>query len=126
MVPDEVLVVDNPSQASETVRSVVADHPGATLVALDANVGFAGGMNEGARRARHEIVFLTEDDIVLERECLERLASTLASTPGAAMVAPVMLNRSAATVRCAGGHVHLGRSFSLDVFTTARSTPRTP
>jgi hypothetical protein len=119
--PFETLVIDNPSEASPEIARVVKATRHARLVALDENVGFAGGMNEGASRVSGDLVLFTEDDILLAPDCLSRLADGLLSTPGASLVAPVMFNLEAGTVRCAGGHVTLGRSFGFDVFTAIRS-----
>jgi GT2 family glycosyltransferase len=60
----EILVVDNASSDGSVQR--LRHDPDVRLVALDRNVGFAGGNNAGARqaRARDYLVFLNNDTAV--------------------------------------------------------------
>ena len=104
----ETLVVDNASDASAAVREVVAAFPEARLVASPVNLGYAGGMNLGWRAAAGEHVFLTEDDIVLAPDCVERLLVFAADRLGCGVTAPLMLNRGTGTIRCAGLRISLG------------------
>lgn len=111
----ETLVVDNASDASAAVREVVAAFPEARLVASPLNLGYAGGMNLGWRAAAGEHVLLTEDDIVLAPDCVERLLTFAANRPECGVTAPLMLNRRAGTIRCAGLHISLGPVFRQTV-----------
>lgn len=106
--PSEVIVVDNASPSSAEVARVVAEFGGASLVRSASNEGYAGGMNRGIERAAGEYVFLTEDDIVLGRQCLRQLVEHAADDPSAGLVAPLIYNRGAGTIRCAGGEFELG------------------
>lgn len=106
--PHEVIVVDNPSGASGEVARVVAEFGRAALVRNATNEGYAGGMNRGVERAAGEYVFLTEDDIVLERDCLRRLLSYAEEDPSAGLTGPLIYNKTAGTIRCAGGEFELG------------------
>ncbi len=57
----EVIVVDNAS-GDGIVERIAQDHPEARVVALDENLGFAGGCNRGVDAARGEyIAFLNND-----------------------------------------------------------------
>lgn len=104
----ETLVVDNASDASAAVRETVAGFPEARLIPSPVNLGFAGGMNLGWKAAAGEHVLLTEDDIVLAPDCVERLLAFAAGRPGCGVTAPLMLNRGTGTIRCAGMRVSLG------------------
>lgn len=106
--PAEIIVVDNPSDSSAVIRAMVRESPAATLLALESNLGFAGGMNVGLSVVQSALVLLTEDDIVLAPDCLARLVDCLLDRPSAALVAPVIYNLGSGTVRSAGGEVTLG------------------
>lgn len=111
----ETLVVDNASDASDAVRAVVAGFPQVRLIASPVNLGFAGGMNLGWRAAAGDHVFLTEDDIVLAPDCVERLLAFAAGQPGCGVAAPLMLNRGTGTIRCAGLRISLGAVYRQTV-----------
>jgi GT2 family glycosyltransferase len=104
----EIIVVDNCSPSSATVRDVVAASPGVTLISNDDNRGFTGGMNQGLAAARGLYVYLTEDDIELAPNCVSELINHLEENPGVVLAGPVMWNRQTATIRCAGGIITLG------------------
>lgn len=116
--PHEVIVVDNPSDASAEIAHVVSNSPNVRLLALPLNIGFAGGMNAGLTVATADHVFLTEDDLVLDAHCLGALAAAMRTRSAPAVLAPVMYNRAAGTVRCAGGRLSLRSVYGLDVHTT--------
>ena len=111
----EVLVVDNASSSSAHIRDVVLGFPGVRLLANTTNRGFTGGMNQGLAEASGEYVYLTEDDIELERECVATLVEYLAQHPNVALAGPVMWNRGSLTIRCAGGSFSLGSVYRMDV-----------
>jgi len=82
----DVLVVDNHS-SDGSAEAVAAQHPGALLVRLDANLGFAGGMNVGIAAARSggaAHVMLLNNDTVVEPGFLEPLVAALAEDAAAA------------------------------------------
>lgn len=112
----EIIVVDNPSPASAVVASVVSEFPSTNLVRTDHNLGYAGGMNVGLTAASGEYVCLTEDDIILERNCIETLVEYLAHTPAADLIAPIIYNKTAETIRCAGGELELGGVYRRKIF----------
>ena len=106
--PLEVTVVDNPSGASEEVAAVVAAHAGVRLIRPSTNVGYAGGMNRGIAAASSHYVLLTEDDIVLEPDCVERMAAYMDAHSSAGLLSPLVYNLRERTILCAGGEVSLG------------------
>jgi GT2 family glycosyltransferase len=114
--PDcEVLVVDNASPSSARIRDVVRGFAGVRLLANATNRGFTGGMNQGLAEASGEYVYLTEDDIEIERDCVATLVEYLAHHPNVALAGPVMWNRRSLTIRCAGGSFSLGSVYRMDV-----------
>jgi GT2 family glycosyltransferase len=115
--PDEVVVVDNPSESSAAIAEVVRAFPSTRLLALERNLGFAGGMNAGLSSVAGDHVFLTEDDLVLDPGCLGALATAMEQRGEPALLAPVMYNRASGTVRCSGGRLRLRSTYRLDVHT---------
>jgi GT2 family glycosyltransferase len=114
--PDcEVLVVDNASSSSARIRDVVRGFDGVRLLANPTNRGFTGGMNQGLAEARGEFIYLTEDDIEVERDCVATLIEYLEGHPDVALAGPVMWNRRSLTIRCAGGSFSLGPVYRMDV-----------
>ena len=116
VTPAELIVVDNPSPSSEEIRGALRRQGDVTLVTPATNLGFAGGMNLGLARVAHDVVLLTEDDIVLEPDCLERLMAVLGEQPTAGLLAPVIFNKESGSVRSAGGSLSLGGVFRHVVF----------
>ncbi len=75
--PDEILVVDNAS-TDETLAMLAAIYPAVVVHRLSTNTGASGGFSEGARLAHErgfDWVWLLDDDVVSEAECLEELIS---------------------------------------------------
>jgi GT2 family glycosyltransferase len=78
--PLEILLVDNASTdgAPEAALQAV---PGVTLIAAGANLGFAAGVNLGARQARGEWLALVNPDAFAAPDWLERLLAGAARSP---------------------------------------------
>lgn len=111
----EVTVVDNPSPASEDVARVVEKFPGFRLLRNRSNVGYAAGMNRGLELSAGEYTLITEDDIVLERDCVRRLVEYAEADPETGISGPLICNRSDGTIRCAGGDFELGGVFRMKI-----------
>lgn len=112
----DVTVVDNPSPASAEVARVVSQYGSVRLIQSAVNVGYAGGMNLGIASASGDYIYLTEDDIVLESDCIERLVRYLDEDPLADLVAPIIYNKLAGTIRCAGGDLALGGIYRRQIY----------
>ena len=87
---DQLVVVDNGSAGAEV--SDVARRYGATIVSNRVNQGFAGGANQGIRRATGEMVALLNDDAVAEPTWLSTAASALDDPTVAAVTPKVLLD----------------------------------
>jgi GT2 family glycosyltransferase len=109
----DVIVVDNFSEKSREVKRVVAQYPRFRLVALNSNTGFTGGMRAGLLAARGPFALLTEDDIVLDQDCIEVMVNAAHELPGPGLFSGPIRDRGAGTVRYAGGHVQLGPALRL-------------
>lgn len=82
-VRPHVIVVDNGS-TDRSVELVTSRYPGAQLVRLPANRGFAGGVNAGIAAARAggaRWIGLLNNDAVAEEHWLERLLDVLRAHP---------------------------------------------
>lgn len=107
-----VVVVDNGS-SDGSAEAVATEHPDVTLIRLDANLGFAGGMNVGIAEALShgaELVMLLNNDTVVEPGFVEPLVDAL--DPGgdaAAVCSQIVFRDDPATVWYAGASFRPGR-----------------
>ncbi|MEL7168107.1 MAG: glycosyltransferase [Bacteroidota bacterium] len=91
---DHVLVVDNAS-TDDTAAFLAAQHPAVEHLRLDRNTGSAGGFHAGLAHAQHAVhegrpfdfVWVMDDDVVPEPDCLAFLLAVAASS-GKAVVVP--------------------------------------
>jgi len=91
----ELIVVDN-GGALEPV-------PGARLISLPGNAGFAGGVVAGLAKAAGEWVALVNNDAFLAPDCLERLLAAAHGAPRVGSVAPqIRFDRRRDLVNSAG------------------------
>ncbi len=111
----DVVVVDNPSRASADIERIVRSHPRVRLLQNLTNVGFAGGMNRGIAAASGEYVCLTEDDIVMDAESVRHLVAYAEAHASTGLLAPLIFNRAAGTIRCAGGEFNLGGVYRKEI-----------
>ena len=89
-VPFEVVILFNAASddVEDAVRSTVE---GATLIKSEANLGFSGGCNLAATRARGEYLVLLNDDALVEAGWLEWLVATADAHPAAGAVCSCVL-----------------------------------
>jgi len=105
--PDcRMLVVDNGS-SDDSVRRIRQAYPDLPLLALDENLGYAGGNNRGIARALREgcdYVWLLNPDVVVAADCLSLLVAAAAAHPRAAMLGPlVRMREDGQRILSAGG-----------------------
>jgi GT2 family glycosyltransferase len=106
--PFEIIVIDNCSPKSAQAARVVEQYPRVKLIKSVVNLGYAGGMNLGIKEVTGQYTYLTEDDIVLDKDCVKQLTDYMEANQATAIASPVMYNQTAGTIRCAGGEVALG------------------
>jgi Glycosyl transferase family 2 len=103
--PLSVIVVDNAS-VDGTADAVAARHPEAELVRNAANLGYAGGMNAGIRRARElgaDHVLLLNNDTEVDATFVGALVEAAAAHPDAgALCAKVLFAEPADRIWFAG------------------------
>lgn len=89
----KIMVIDNNSTDS-TVGYVREKYPKVKLIANQTNLGFAAANNQGyylAQKNKSDYLFLANDDIILEPNCLSHLAKIIASQNKIAAVQPKIL-----------------------------------
>jgi len=77
----EVIIVDNGSASGEAAR-LKRDFPNVRVVLAGKNLGFAGGVNLGAEKARGEYLILLNNDAEPEPEFLRDLVNALEQDQG--------------------------------------------
>jgi GT2 family glycosyltransferase len=103
-----VIIVDNGS-TDDSVEFIRGHYPEVTLIALTENKGFAGGVNEGIRPSDAELIFLLNNDTVVDPNCLRELSGAAAKYPDISYFATKMLFRNSPGVINAAGD-----SFGID------------
>ncbi|HEX5224570.1 MAG TPA: glycosyltransferase family 2 protein [Solirubrobacteraceae bacterium] len=81
----EVIVVDNAS-GDDTIAAIERTGLAVEVVALQHNVGFAGGVNRGRERAQGACVALVNSDAFPDPGCIARLLERLERDPRAGIV----------------------------------------
>lgn len=81
--PLEIIVVDD---ASIDDSGGIARRFGCRVIRVDENIGAARAKNRGARAAHSEILFFTDDDVMVGRETLARLVENFADARVAGVV----------------------------------------
>ncbi|HEY7730177.1 MAG TPA: glycosyltransferase family 2 protein [Gaiellaceae bacterium] len=97
----ETVVVDHGS-ADGTVRLVRERFPAVRVVEQE-NLGLAAGWNRGIAETSGRYVLILNADAWLVGDALERLVAFADETPGAALVAPRLLNRDGTLQRSVRG-----------------------
>jgi GT2 family glycosyltransferase len=87
----ELIVVDSDSP-DDTGRNVSEEVQGATIVLSDENLGFGGGSNRGAERARGRFLCFLNSDALVEPGWLDPLLQLLEEDPTAGAAVPMLLN----------------------------------
>ena len=83
LAPYEIIVVDD---ASTDNPSEIAARFKCRVIRLDENIGAARAKNRGAAEATGDILFFTDDDVIVAGEALKQLAQDFADAPVAGVV----------------------------------------
>lgn len=91
-LPHEVIVVDNPVSDRAATRELLrATTSGVVMVLPEENLGFGGGCDLGAARARGRLLCFLNPDVVVGEGWLEPLVAAL-DDPDVAVAAPPLLD----------------------------------
>ena len=115
--PDhEIIVVDNGSIDGTTVWLRHA-WSAVRLVALPANLGFAGGVNVGLRVARGDLLLLLNNDAFVEPGCVPALVEALRDHPCSGAVAGVLTFDHRPDLVASAGITACRNGLALDLWT---------
>ncbi|MHB8520745.1 MAG: glycosyltransferase family 2 protein [Limisphaerales bacterium] len=98
-----VTVVDNQSPQSAQVSQLMQQYPAMKLIQNRKNLGYTGGMNQGIMAATGHYIYLTEDDMVCEPECIQHLAECAESSPTTGLFSGIVCSFRDKTIEAAGG-----------------------
>jgi GT2 family glycosyltransferase len=104
-----------------SVEAIRVAHPEVQIIALEQNLGYAGNNNVGIELALQQgadWVFVLNEDITLDRECLANLIEVGESDPRIGILGPLVYHHDEPTViQSAGGmlgkyweSIHLGKN----------------
>lgn len=85
----EIILVDNASR-DNSVELLARDFPEVNVIALEENLGFAGGSNVGIRAARGQFIILLNNDTEVDARWLEEVIAAFERHPEAGSVASKM------------------------------------
>src|SRR3977135_2518877 len=88
--PGEAVVVDNDS-SDGSAAAVTDEFPHATVLVQPKNRGYGRAANEGLERCNGRFVLLLGPDVIVEPECVGRLADFLLTRPDVGAVGPRLL-----------------------------------
>jgi hypothetical protein len=89
-VPDVILVDD--CSTDDSVEMVKREFPSVRVFVQPKNMGPNAARNRILRESRNDFVFITDNDVTLERDCLRLLVDSLVSKEGAGVVTPMVLD----------------------------------
>ncbi len=86
----EIIIVDNAS-SDGSPDMVQSSFPEVALIRSSENLGFARANNLGIERASGEFVALVNSDVVVHKDCFERLAAFLREHQDVGLVGPKII-----------------------------------
>ncbi|MCQ6254492.1 glycosyltransferase family 2 protein [Methanocaldococcus sp.] len=88
----EIIVVDDASTDGtyEYIKKNFDDLTNLKIVRNDKNLLLAGSRNKGINLSKGELIFLVDDDNVLDTKCIENLVKVIISDNKIGMVGPIM------------------------------------
>ena len=116
----KILVLDNDSKDG-SVAAIQESFPQVEIIALTENLGYAGNNNVGIQAALElgaEWVFVLNEDIILDNNCLAQLIEVGESDPHIGIVGPLVYHHDEPNIiQSAGGllgknwdSIHIGKN----------------
>jgi O-antigen biosynthesis protein len=115
----EIIVVNNGS--SDSTRDIIdryASESGIVPLHLPQNLGFAGGNNQGIRRARGEWIIMLNDDTEVHADWVLKLMETARAHPKAGILGTLLLYPDGRVQHAGGAVLPDGNTRHLHVFET--------
>ncbi len=114
-------IIDNGSREDQQVDDLIRAYSWVKLIKTGRNLGYAGGNNVGIRRAiedGHDLIWLVNNDVTFDPDCLTRLVDYLNTHPAAGAVGPKMYyHTDPDRIWFAGGTINWSRPFPYTVCT---------
>ena len=108
---NSVLLVENSSD-KKIIQKIRAHFPELTIIENKKNLGYAGGNNEGIRKALAsgaDYIFLLNNDVILEGDVLNKCVSAMEKSPDCGACQPMIVTfENKDTIWSAGTHMHFG------------------
>jgi len=88
----EIILVDNCSSDNSLNYIEKLSNGNVRIEILDQNYGYSKGKNIGASLAKGEFIWLLDNDIIPNKDCLKKLVSFMKKVPEAAVSFPVLID----------------------------------
>ena len=110
----EIIVVDN-SSSDDSVPFIKKNYPGARILELPKNLGFAAAANRGIKEAGGDLIALLNNDTEADKNWLEQIKQAADENPEAGFFASKMLDFKNHSIidSCGVGITWAGRSFNI-------------
>jgi GT2 family glycosyltransferase len=119
---EPVVVLNGPHP---DIEQTLGEFPTVRVIKNERNLGFAVGMNKGARAATGEYVYLTANDIVLDPDYIAELVRAAETSRGWGLTGGVWHNYSGSReVYAAGGAARFRGGMKAEVFTAVADADR--
>ena len=112
----EVIVIDNNSRDNSS-ELIEEKFPQVKLIRNEKNLGFTGGTNAGIKESKGELIFLLNDDTIIDPNLLDILIEELESSPQVGIVGPkIYFAGESNKIWFAGGKINWlkGETFHLN------------
>lgn len=87
----EVIIIDNGS-GDDSVKYIQKNFPSFKIIKLPKNIGFAGAVNKGIKKALGKYIILLNNDTEVDKNCLKYLIEAADKHSGVGMVAAKIKN----------------------------------
>jgi len=94
----EALVVDN-SPGNESSLALERECPGARVLSMESNVGFAAGMNAGIRASSGDYILLLNSDVIAKTGSVSSLVAYMDGHADVGLCAPLLVDENGAPSR---------------------------
>ena len=86
----EIIVVDNGS-TDGSIHKIKSQFPNVKLIKNSKNLGFAKAINQAVKTSNCKIIFVTNNDVIIDRNCLFQLTNYLQKHKNVGVVGPKVL-----------------------------------
>lgn len=121
----EIVVVDNAS-SDNSFENLMACFPHIKFLRTSSNLGYAGGMNTGAKyalRKGFDLILLANNDIIFTNNFLPPLVKRISSNSEIGIISPkVLYSEKKDIIYCAGGEFKISHCGMVNLFQGKRTS----